>query len=139
MKWPNQTMQRTATAARSRFPMIKTLQLRLVLAPLAVADLALGRPMRTVPLLIALAINWSAAKDLPFYGDPRDPMLRDFWVGVQESAVNTAWFKNRCFSFARRHKAEVAIPALLRDFAAYPGETKGSRTHGSCMGGRERG
>jgi hypothetical protein len=89
------------------------------------ADLILVRPMRMVPLLVALTITCSTAGGLPFYGKPRDPMLRDFWAGVAESSVNTAWFKNRCFSFAHRHKAEVAIPVLLHDFAIYPGETKG--------------
>ena len=52
-------------------------------------------------------------------------MLREFWWGVQESAVNTKWFKDRCFAFAAAHKADTTIPVLLQDFADHPGETKG--------------
>lgn len=81
--------------------------------------------MRVVLMLAAFLVTGLAAGQTPFYGDPRSPMLRDFWIGVRESSVNTQWFKDRCSVFAHRHKAEVAIPVLLQDFADYPGETKG--------------
>jgi len=81
--------------------------------------------MRVISVLAACIVSCATADELPFYGKPRSPMLRDFWIGVQESSVNTASFKHRCFAFARRHKPEAAIPVLLKDFAEYPGETKG--------------
>lgn len=52
-------------------------------------------------------------------------MFRAFWVGVQESSVNSARFAKRCREFAARHTPEAAIPEMLQDFARYPGETKG--------------
>jgi hypothetical protein len=81
--------------------------------------------MRLLTLLAVLVVGCAMGSEPPFYGRPRDPMLREFWSGVQESAVNTKWFKDRCLAFAARHKAKITIPVLLHDFADQPGETKG--------------
>ena len=81
--------------------------------------------MRRALTLIAFIAGCVIAGEPPFYGNPRTPMLREFWLGVQESSVNTKWFKDRCSTFAARHKAEATISVLLQDFAEYPGETKG--------------
>jgi hypothetical protein len=81
--------------------------------------------MRVLSVLAALIVGCATASESPFYGRPRAPMLREFWSGVQESAVNTKWFKDRCFAFVTAHKAETTIPVLLEDFADHPGETKG--------------
>jgi hypothetical protein len=81
--------------------------------------------MRCALVLIAFIAGGVIAGEPPFYGNPRTAMLREFWRNVQESSVNTKWFKDRCSTFAARHKAEATIPVLLQDFAQYPGETKG--------------
>ena len=81
--------------------------------------------MRVLTVLAALIVGCAMASEPPFYGRPQAPMLRGFWSGVQESAVNTKWFKDRCLAFAAKHRAESTIPILLQDFADYPGETKG--------------
>jgi hypothetical protein len=80
--------------------------------------------MRPLLILLALSITCRAVEPLPFYGKPR-PVFREFWTGVQEMSVNTPPFKRRCRDFAARHTPEATIPEMLRDFAQYPGETKG--------------
>jgi hypothetical protein len=80
--------------------------------------------MRPLLLLIALSIPCWAGERTPWYGKPR-PMFRQLWADVPEFSVNTAPFAKRCRDFATRHTPEAAIPEMLRDFAQYPGETKG--------------
>ena len=80
--------------------------------------------MRALVVFLAMTIACRAAEPLPFYGKPR-AMFRELWGGAQESSVNTPAFAKRCRAFAARHTPETAIPEMLRDFAQYPGETKG--------------
>jgi hypothetical protein len=96
----------------------------------------LVRSMRVVFVIAAAIVTVATAGEPPFYGNPRASMRREFWSGVQQSSVNTKWFKTAVRVSLRGTSQKASFRCCCRISQDIQERPKVSHIPGSCMAGR---